>query len=365
MDDYEDNQDNRSQTNTSSVSSKQNVFGNIEDMDDIPSSTKAEELNSDEPVPDITPSNRLIDELRKVDQITGTRKRIPLSTMGSNVAKSVRIMSDNYPSRKDGSRSNRSATSYKPKHPDNILLSRVNKNLSKSERLYNIREKFKRLQGENKDVEIPDSSDPDALERMYLEAARTIHYNSTSQSWILYMGAGYAIFQALLAWMGFSLPAEFVPIQLEVMTHYPKLLKELGDPGGVSFGSTWSPWVKLIVIIIIHSIIFIIIVKMTGDVNSARSAQYLICRTGFMGGQSKGNEAEADLATNNLGGMLGNLIGGGGGGLGNMLSGLLGNFMGGNSSMQNIDLNNVPEPIDDDTDNNDNANKSTRNTPFD
>lgn len=63
------------------------------------------------------------------------------------------------------------------------------------------------------------------------------------------MGIGYAGFQFALHKLGFKLPPEFVYMQLEVMSHYPQLLKALGDPGGPSIGSSWPPWMKLTFVI--------------------------------------------------------------------------------------------------------------------
>lgn len=309
-------------------------------------------LNADEPQPSIRPKKQLEDVLRSVENRASGRLRLPLTA--SRTIASVRIIPDS-PSRDARSDGNpQTARSYKPQE---IATRRPNTAASESERAYIWRQKFQRLHQQNRTIEIPDTNDPNALERMYQEALRTHHYSRTSPTWLIYMGLGYSAFQFGLSKLGFNLPSEFVFMQLEVMSHYPELLKALGDPGGPSIGSNWSPWMKLTFVIAVQTVIFVIVYKVTGNnALQAHNVQKFICTTGLMGGKPQGDEATTDQAQTGLGGMLGGGGGlgglisgvmGGGGGLGGLISGVMG-ALGGKSSMDDIDPENPPPPVSDD-----------------
>lgn len=298
-------------------------------------------LNSDEPIPDISPSRDIVETMLRIDQQAKGRTRLPMSS--AQHATSVRVIPDisNSRSRSRGSsrthdshnshRSYGSARSYKPQNYGGAT-SRPDKNMTNSERAYMWRMKFQRLNARNPRIPIPDTNNPDSLEKLYAEAIRTNHYCSTSSTWLIYMGLGYGLFQAGLHWMGVKLPPDFVYIQMQVMSHYTDILKSLGDPGGPSLGSSWPPWLKLAFVMCIHTVIFVLIYKLTGSVNGAKSVQSFICKTGLMGGKAQGEEVEADNAMANVGDMLGGLGGifggSGGGGLGGMFQNLIGGMMG-------------------------------------
>lgn len=310
----------------------------IEDLDQIRTSVRV--LNRDEPKPDVTPSRSLMGILRTIDQ---NPKRPAL--LSSNHIQSVRII----PAEDNGGASP-SARDYRPSPMPETR--RIDKTLPKEERLYILRSKFQRVHDRNPTIEIPSSDDPDSLERMYWEALRTDHYGHASTTWLLYMCLGYAGFQFALNQLGFKLPAEYTVVQIQVISHYPELLKSLGDPGGPSIGSSWPPWVKMLVVMAIHTIIFIIIYKMTGSSESAMNAQHAICRTGFMSGKAVGDEAAADGALGGLAGIIGPILNGGGGGglsnIGGMIQGLV-RAIGGGGGTAAINPNAPPLPIVDTT----------------
>lgn len=291
-------------------------------------------LNSDNPKPQISPTGNLKEILEQIDKQTSTRKRLPLPR--DNVIPSFRIAGDNYPS----------ARSEKPRsireEKSNIQLNKEFEGKNPSLQRYLIREKFKILQQKNPNIEIPDFNDPKDMIEAYNAALRTNHFTSSSATWMIYMGIGYAVLQGILKWAGFKNIDNFATTQIEIMKHYPQLLKELGDPGGISAGSNWPPWLKLTVIMAIHTIVFLLMVKITGNDSVARQFSKVICGTGFMGGKSvpsAESEIAGDSAMSGLGGILGNLgglLGGGGGGIMNMLGGLLGP-----SNTPNIDLDNL------------------------
>lgn len=314
-----------------------------------------DDINHDEPSPNLAPSRKLQELLKNVDKMAAGKNRLPLKS-NRNVA-SVRVVpdfddNDLHVGKNKNNNNDKSARNYMPMEYVNIPMTRVpNRNVTRTERAYVWRQKFQRLNAQNPKIEIPETNDPDALERMYYEAIRTNHYCSTSSTWLIYMGIGYAAFQLLLHKIGFTLPPQFVPIQLEVMASYPTLLKSLGEPGGPSLGSSWPPWIKLMFVIAMHSLIFIIIFKLTGSVDNAHNAQRFICRTGIMGGRPQSDEGQADNAMANVGGILGGLGGlfggnGNGGGLQNMLGNVMSMFGGGGrSAMDDIDLESPPEPL--------------------
>lgn len=354
---------------------------------------KSRELNNDEPKPDITPSRDLLRIIQDVEKRANGRIRLPM-TSTRNVA-SVRIMPD-ISSEDESSSQGKSARTYTPSNYDNPKglhnrnthnsartttrqlgpqTKRPGNNLSVSERAYIWRMKFIKLNKRNPEIPIPDTNDPDSLERLYIEAVRTDHYCSTSATWLIYMGIGYAGFQYGLNWIGFKLPANFTFIQLQVMSHYPQLLKALGDPGGPSLGSSWPPWIKLLFVIAVHTLIFVLIYKISGSEEVAYNTQKFICRTGFMGGKPQGEEADADSAVANVGGMLGGLgglFGGSGGGIGNIFQNIMGSLMGAAGRRDNvadIDLDAPPAPVSNRSDresrNNGGQFNSRRKNPFD
>lgn len=332
------------------------------------------DLNSDEPRPNTSLSRDLVETIRRIDQKAQGRTRLPMDSK-RNIA-SVRIIPDNshrsYAS--NGSqRSNisTSARSYRPPK-DQPETRKPDKNMSDSERAYMWRMKFQRLNARDPRIPIPDTNNPDALERLYLEAARTNHYCSTSSTWLIYMGLGYGLLQGALHWIGFKLPPEFVFIQMKVMSHYPQLLKALGDPGGPSLGSSWPPWLKLMFVICVHTLLFILIYKITGSAESAERAQNFICRTGLMGGKPQGEEVEADNAMASVEGLLGGLGGIFGGdnnkGFGGMFQNLIGGFMnamGRKDDVADIDLESPPEILSERATPPNQEPNSRRKTPFD
>lgn len=315
-----------------------NQASTIIDIDDdyhIPS----RQLNRDEPKPQIILSRDLLDKAKHIDARAQGRTRLPMNS-ARNIA-SVRIIPDH------SGRSDISARSYRApaetRKPD--------KNMSMSERSYIWRMKFMKLNARNPRIPIPDTNNPEALERLYLEAISADHYCSSTSTWLIYMGLGYSIFQYGLNWMGIKLPSEFSLMQMQVMSCYPELLKSLGDPGGPSIGSSWPPWLKLMFVMCVHTILFIIIYKLSNNnADAAHRTQRFICSTGFMGGTSKGEEVEADNAMANITGLLGSFIGGNkeGGGITNIFQSMVGQFMnsmGSPDEVGDIDLENPPMPV--------------------
>ncbi len=304
------------------------------DITIIDDETSSRVLNADEPKASVSLGNDLLDALKQVDA-NNHRTRLPMS---SNRSVSVRIIPDgDRPSRSPSVRSK----------PEMAAITRMpEKSMTPSERAYMWKLKFIRLNRRNKDIPIPETIDPDALEKLYIEAARTDHYCSTSATWLIYMGIGYVAFQYGLNKLGLDLPADFAFVQLEVMSHYPDIIKALGDPGGPSLGSSWPPWMKLLFVMAAHTVIFIAVYKISGRSSNARQVQQFICSTGLMGGNPQGQELEADNAMANLGGIFGNVLGGDGGGglggLGGMVKSLMTQFMG---SEPDMDINNPPPVV--------------------
>lgn len=327
-----------------SISSTKN---RIIDIDSLDSRT----LNRDEPKPSISPSRELINTIKDIDNEITRNGMLRLPMRSSTNIASVRIIPD---TSRRSSITNRS--SYRPPETRKIDI-----NISDSEKAYLYRMKFQRLNARNPSIHIPETNDPSALERLYHEAIRTDHYCSSTSTWLIYMGLGYGAFQFALSKLGWTLPSDFVIMQMEVLSCYPQLLKALGDPGGPSLGSSWPPWMKLGFVICVHTLIFIVIYKITGSADSAHNTQRFICQTGLMGGKPRGEEAEVDNATSGISGMLGGLGGlFGGGGLGNMVKTLLGSMGGGNLS--NIDIENPPMPV---SNRSDGDFVSVGNNPFD
>lgn len=217
------------------------------------------------------------------------------------------------------------------------------KRRSPSERAYIMRTKFIKLNNANPKIEVPDSTDPDALERMYAEALRTHHYTKTSASWFLYIGIGYFLFQYIMEWFGLKLPANFVYYQLRVLSHYNDIIKQLGDPGGISIGSSWPAWVKLTVIIILQTLTFVIAFKITGSEDAAAKAQDFISSTGFMSGKKSDGDIEAETAAMDVGNLMSGFKGLlGGGEMGDIIGSVMNIFSG--QKTDDIDLDDIPSP---------------------
>lgn len=321
-----------------------------------PIPTFVDDLNDDEPKPQIEPSIKLQNLLATIDN-TKARAKLPMQSVRN--IQSVRVIHE--PEESNVIVHNRSARDYQPTlYP--MTRKQSMDNMTKADKAYIWRMKFQRLNSQNGKISIPDSNDPDVLEKLYYEALRTNHYSSSSSTWLIYMTFGYIGFQMVLRKIGINLPPEFVEIQVEALSSYTTLLASLGEPGGPSIGSNWSPWVKLLVVVCMHSLIFMLIHWITGSTSSARNTQQFICRTGFMGG-SQINEGAADNATHTVGSMIGNMFGGNGGGIGSIISNVM-NMFTGQSSVSAIDPNNPPRPISERPANNQQFN-SNRATPFD
>lgn len=296
---------------------------------------------------DVDPTGRLKDILDDVSRRVGNNKRLP---MPSRTIHSVRLITD------APSRAPASARTYRV---TNILnTTRPDARLSDSERVYMWRNKFRILKMRSPEVEIPDSNDPDALERMYKEAIRLDHYASSTGTWMIYLSIGYTVAQWVLGKLGVPNIDSYAVHQIEVMKHYPHLIKELGEPGGPSLGSDWPPWLKLTAIIVLHSIVYIIISGITKDSGKAHSMQKIICSTGMFQATAQPTvetEIAGDSAMSNLGSVFTSILGGGA--LGNIM-----NMFTEANPMDEIDLENPPSP-DVDTQSSDGL-PSTRTNPF-
>lgn len=322
------------------------------------------ELNSDEPKPSIVPSRELLDKLREIDRKGSGMKRIPLNSRQSQISNRSTTQLRIVP----GTPSSR-ARSYQPQRPVDIIPEDPRmKDMTPDEIVYMYRQKFIRLNDRNPKIEIPNCNDPGKMAIFYQEALKTDHHTTTSSTWIIYMGLGYAGFWAMANWLGLGLPPSFIYVQVTIMTHYPKILKELGDPGGLSLGSSWPPWIKLVIVMAIHTALYILIFKFSGNESAAIRTQEVICGTGLFGGKAQAEEGVADQATAGIGGLLGGLMGGtGGGGFGGIVQNLIGMFTGQKKDdVADIDLNNPPPIVGDTPSHRSNDIPTThRKTPFD
>lgn len=314
-------------------------------------------LNIDNPIPDV--SVRRSDLAMELDNIDRRVKdRVRPSIDASRGITSVRMVQQNM-SRDSNGMSARTyrVEDYASKMPD--------KKRSPAERAYIIRQKFIKLNNANPQIEIPDMQDPDALERMYVEALRTHHYSKINSSWFIYLGVGYVFLQYLLNWFGLGLPDTFAAYQLRILSCYHDILRQMGDPGGISIGSSLPAWVKLLIVIVVQTAIFVIVFKITkGNTEAAAGVQDLMASTKLFGGKKTGGDIEAEGAAvqaNGIMGVLGNIFGGGGGGIANIFS----NLMGGSVPTDDIDLDNLPEPEEEDESEEENQISSRRSNMFD
>jgi hypothetical protein len=317
-------------------------------------------LNIDNPRPDVSVQRSdLIRQLEAIDRNTVNRVRPTIDA--SRGVTSVRMIHQNASRDSNGM----SARSYRV---DDYTSKMPDKKRSPEERAYVIRQKFIKLNNSNPQIEIPNTQDPDALERMYVEALRTHHYSKINSSWFIYLGVGYVFLQYLLNWFGLGLPDNFASYQLRMLSCYHDILRQMGDPGGISMGSTWPPWVKLLVIIVVQTVVFILVFKMTkGNAEAAAGVQELIASTKFLGGKKTSGDVEAEGAAVQAGGIMdviGGLFGGGGGA---GIAGVIGNLFGGGGMGQDddIDLDDLPEPDDDEDEEEEVRMSSRRSNMFD
>ena len=233
-----------------------------------------------------------------------------------------------------------SARSYRP---TDYASNMPNKKRSEAERAYIIRQKFIDLNHRNPKIDIPDTQDPDALERMYMEALKTYRRTKVGASWFIYIGIGYFILQYILQWFGLNLPDNFALYQMRAIAHYTDIIRQMGDPGGISIGSSWPAWAKLLIVMVLQTITFIIAYKITGSEQAAAGAQDFIASTNFMGGNKSDGDLEAEGAALDIGNIISNFKGAMGGGGGNIIQSVMSMF-GGGKPKQDIDLDDIPEP---------------------
>jgi uncharacterized membrane protein YfcA len=123
----------------------------------------------------------------------------------------------------------------------------------------------------------------------------------------------------------------------------------MGDPGGISIGSSWPAWVKLLVVIVVQTVAFVLVFKMSkGNAQMASDVQDLMASTGIMGGKKSEGDVEAEGAAAQAGGIAGFLQGIVSGGGGGMVQNLMSMFGGGGNQDDDIDIDNLPEPVEDD-----------------
>lgn len=302
-------------------------------------------INDDQPMPDV--SVRRDDLVRSLEEIDRKAKdRIRPTIDVSRGVSSVRLVPQHL-SRDSNGRSN--ARSYSPSEYNSHIPSKK-ENISEEERIYIIRTKFRELNDLNSKIEIPDGNhDADALERMYTTALRRHRRTKVGASWFLYLGVGFLVLQYILEKVGLVLPENFVLYQLKALSHYTEVIRELGDPG-ISIGSSWPAWMKITVIVILQTLVFIIAYKVTkGNETAAVFAQDFIASTNFMGGTKKeSSHLEAESAAMDIGNLMSQVKGitsGGGNIIQNVMS-VFSNMMK-PSKESDIDLNDIPEPDED------------------
>lgn len=300
-------------------------------------------VNMDNPRPDVSiRRGDLLSSLEDIDK--RARDRIRPVIEGSRGAVSVRLVPQHLSRDSNGG----GARSYKP---DDYTSRLPDKKRSEEERRYILRTKFRELNQRNPSIEIPDSiHDADSLERMYYEALQCHRRTKVGASWFVYLGVGYFVLQYILERFGLKLPDNFVLYQMRALSHYTEVIRQLGDAGGISIGSSWPAWIKLLVIVILQTFIFVIAYKITGSEQAAAGAQDFVASMNFIGGAKKDNsDLEAESAAVDVGNFIGTIKGmmngGGGGDGGNFLQNIVKVFSGmASSSAPDIDLEDIPEP---------------------
>ena len=236
--------------------------------------------------------------------------------------------------------------------------------------LYTLRLQFKKLAIQNDGITVPTTSDPVKLKAMYKSALAYHKETRTSPTWLLYSGIAYTgMYLAMNKVFQMDIPPEFITVQISTISHYKELLTSLGDPGGLSIGSSWPPWLKFLAVALAHSLIFVVVYKMTGSASMASMPSDAMCALNI-GGKTDvgmvnmkpdglanafgalGNGLAGKKSGGGIGNLLGGLLGGGGSGGGLDLNGIIGGLLGGmgNTEKDDIDIDNPPDPVDQESD---------------
>lgn len=208
---------------------------------------------------------------------------------------------------------------------------------SRDVKAYKLRQKFLRLNKEDPRITVPDCRDPDKLQEMYEDAYFTYAKSNSSGTWITLIGTGCAVFELIMnRFLGIDAKG-YTQCMSAIIPYYHYIFKDMGDVGFVSIMSDWSPEMKLVAVLIIHTGTFFVMKKLTdGEVDKIRSTMKGLVNTGIAGGDPTGEKETSQ--------------GGGGGGMMDMVNNLIGSFMGGGGEKKSptMDLDNPPPPDDDD-----------------
>lgn len=196
--------------------------------------------------------------------------------------------------------------------------------LSEDERRQSAYFAYVNLSQKNPIIKVPDNwslMPIDQLERMIRQAEIQHKKKDRVSHMETYLIAGSFLIQVL---GGNIMDLDgYVKHQMDVMGNYRSALAELGDSEPSLTGEDWSPWSKLLFLILFNTIIFILSKKITSNPQSVLSSFYSVRNS------TTGAETPAPTGGNPIMTALGSMFGGSGAGGGIM--NMLGSMMGGGS----------------------------------
>lgn len=167
--------------------------------------------------------------------------------------------------------------------------------------------------------------------------------------------SGASIFRIflILGWLAF----EFIAIHLNIPAHgytksqmamydlYQTQMIELGEIGG--FGQDWHPITKVAVLSLINAALFIVVAYFFGNGNNVVTTELMRMASGFVLGQNVKTDTNSlgvptPVEQPNVANMAGSMGGLGGlGGIGDMLGNLMGGAGGGDNPMGGVDFGDI------------------------
>lgn len=186
------------------------------------------------------------------------------------------------------------------KNKDEVLKSikktlETNKVIEKtlSVKRYEIQLKFKELIKEDNTISMPPDETPIELwEEYYNKSYKIVYGRATIFTWHIYMLVIFFVIEYVMTkWIGVDMEG-FAMNQITIIDTYNYILKDMGDPGGISPQSGWSPLVKLIALGIVHTVVFFIGKRMYGTNGLAPIQRHIADVVKGLGGSSGISESK-------------------------------------------------------------------------
>lgn len=237
---------------------------------------KAIVLGDEPPIKNISTSSKQNKSIQNSDNThPKSHRSIKIASYEANFSKS-----------RSKSSSKSSSKKIKDYIPERIENKKEEEFKSPSEKLYAYKLKWQLLNEKDPRIPIPDSNDPDELERLYIRGENAYSELNTPGTLMIVIGASYVglqyLFNKVFKW---NVGENFAEDMISVTYYYASLIRKIGTPGLDSINKAVGelhPVVQILIVIVVQTVVYVALYKIMGR-SVAVSAQKAVAGTGLFG----------------------------------------------------------------------------------